>query len=71
MAEIILKQESYELVGICMEVHSELGMGFREIFYKDALEYEFKLKGTPYVRERPWFFLLLFPLLNAASHHFY
>ena len=41
MVEIILKEESYELVGICMEVHSELGMGFREIVYKDALEYEF------------------------------
>jgi len=37
MAEIILKEESFELIGICMEVHSELGMGFREIVYKDAL----------------------------------
>ena len=45
MAEIILKEESYELIGICMEVHSELGIGFREIVYKDALEYEFKSKG--------------------------
>ena len=52
MAEIILKEESYELIGICMEVHSELGMGFREIVYKDALEYEFKSKGIPYIREK-------------------
>jgi PD-(D/E)XK nuclease superfamily len=36
MSKIILKEEFYEPVGICMEVHSELGMGFREIVYKDA-----------------------------------
>ena len=54
MAEIILKEESYELIGICMEVHSELGMGFREIVYKDALEYEFRSKGILYVREKTY-----------------
>ena len=54
MVEIILKEESYELVGICMEVHSELGMGFREIVYKGALEYEFKSKGIPYIREKQY-----------------
>lgn len=42
MAEIILKEESYKIIGACMEVHKELGMGFREIVYKDALEMEFK-----------------------------
>ncbi|MCW3092800.1 MAG: hypothetical protein JWP81_3869 [Ferruginibacter sp.] len=26
MTEIILKEESYQLIGICMEVHRELGM---------------------------------------------
>ncbi|MEP7106491.1 MAG: GxxExxY protein [Ferruginibacter sp.] len=54
MAEIILKDESYEIIGICMEVHRELGMGFKEINYKDALEYEFKIRNTPYVREREY-----------------
>jgi len=50
MAEIILKEESYKLIGICMEVHSELGMGFREIVYKDAIEYELKSRMIPYIR---------------------
>jgi GxxExxY protein len=54
MIEIILKEESYELIGICMEVHSELGMGFREIVYKDALEYEFKSMEIPYIREKQY-----------------
>lgn len=52
MTNIILKEESYKLVGICMEVHTELGMGFREIVYKDAIEYELKSKGISYLRER-------------------
>ena len=34
-----------------MEVHRELGPGFKEIIYKDALKYEFKEAGIPYLRE--------------------
>ena len=45
MGEMILKEESYQLVGICMEVHRQLGRGFKEIIYKDALEYEMKLNN--------------------------
>ncbi len=52
MSGIILKEESYQLIGICMEIHRELGMGFKEIVYKDALEYEFKLKKIEFVREK-------------------
>jgi GxxExxY protein len=52
MPSIILKDESYQLVGICMEIHRELGMGFKEIVYKDALEYEFKSRKRNYVREK-------------------
>jgi GxxExxY protein len=45
MTEIILKEESYKLIGICMEVHRQLGMGFKEIVYKDALEIELQEAG--------------------------
>ena len=32
-----LQKESYELIGICMEVHRILGRGLLESVYKDAI----------------------------------
>ena len=52
MSEIILKDESYKIVGICMNVHRELGMGFKEAVYKEALELEFNNQDIPYEREK-------------------
>ena len=37
-----------------MEVHRELGMGFKEVIYKDALEIEFNAINIPFQRERPY-----------------
>jgi GxxExxY protein len=51
MSDIVYKEEAYEIIGICMEVHNNLGAGFLEIVYKDALEYEFNRIGIEYGRE--------------------
>jgi len=50
--DYLLKEESYKIIGIAMEVHRILGKGFSEIVYKDALEYEFKQRGILYQREK-------------------
>src|SRR5882757_9283677 len=50
--DYLLKEESYKIIGIAMEVHRILGKGFSEIVYKDALEYEFKQRGIFYQREK-------------------
>lgn len=52
MAEIIYKDESYKIIGSCMKVHSELGAGFLESVYQEALERQFIKDGVPYVREK-------------------
>lgn len=51
MAELLYKEESYKIVGICMEVHNQLGKGFNEVVYADALEIEFIDNDISYSRE--------------------
>lgn len=46
--------ETYQIIGACMEVHRILGRGLKEIVYKDALEHEFRLRGIPFEREKKY-----------------
>lgn len=52
MDDIYLKEESYKIIGLCMEVHKILGKGHSEVVYKNALEYEFKINSIPFEREK-------------------
>ena len=52
MNEIINKDECYQIIGKCMEVHNNLGAGLLEIVYKDALEHEFSIADIIYEREK-------------------
>ena len=51
MEEFYLKEETFKIIGLCMEVHKILGKGHSEKVYGDALEYEFKKNVIPYSRE--------------------
>ncbi|KAF0149566.1 MAG: GTP-binding signal recognition particle [Ignavibacteria bacterium] len=52
--QLIYKDEAFRIIGCCMEVHKELGKGFSEIVYKDALEIEFQINGIDYKREKEY-----------------
>ncbi len=54
MSDIIYKEESYKIIGQCMEVHNNLGAGFLEIVYKDALEHELRKANISYEREKEY-----------------
>lgn len=51
--ELIYKEESYAIVGACFEVYNELGNGFDESIYHEALEMELRSRNIPFVSELP------------------
>jgi GxxExxY protein len=53
MSQYLFEEETYQIIGILFEVHKNLGKGFSEIVYKDALEFEFNNAKIPFEkRER-------------------
>lgn len=51
MSELLYKDEVFKLVGLCMEVHRELGKGQDEVLYKDAFVVELERAQIPFTRE--------------------
>ena len=51
MEKLKFKEETYNILGAAMEVHRQLGCGFTEKVYQDALEIELQLRKIPYKRE--------------------
>jgi GxxExxY protein len=52
VSELLYKEEVFQLVGLCMEIHRELGKGHDEVIYKDALVVELTRAGIPFLREK-------------------
>jgi len=52
--ELLYKEEVFQLVGFCMEIHRELGKGYDEIIYKDAFVVVLSRAGIPFEREKKY-----------------
>ena len=52
MGELVYRDETFKIIGGCMEVHRELGKGHDEIIYKDALVVELTRAGIALLREK-------------------
>ena len=46
-------QELYAIIGAAMEVQNEMGEGFLELVYHDALNVELGLRSIPFETEKP------------------
>ena len=55
MAELILGEEIYQIVGAAMEVCWHLGRGFLEPVYQEALEIELGRRGIPFQEQEKLF----------------
>ena len=56
MTALLYKEEAYKIISVCMDVHRQLGKGFSEIVYKDAIEYECRQKQYFVEREKELFY---------------
>jgi GxxExxY protein len=48
MAELILKEEVYAIIGAAIEVYNQLGSGFLEAVYQEAMELELEWRVIPF-----------------------
>jgi GxxExxY protein len=53
MKEILFKDEVYKVIGAAMEVYNELGFGFLEAVYQEALEIEMINQNIPFEIQKP------------------
>jgi GxxExxY protein len=53
ITELVLKEEVYAIVGAAIEVHRELGPGFLEAVYQEALAMEMRERGIPFESQKP------------------
>jgi GxxExxY protein len=54
MSELLHRDETHKLIGLCMEIHRELGKGHDEVIYKDALVVELSRVNIPFSREKKY-----------------
>lgn len=53
MTALIMKEEVYAIVGAALDVHRELGSGFLEGVYQEAMEIEMQTRGIPFQPQKP------------------
>lgn len=46
--DLVYKEEAFNIIGACMEVHKELGSGFLEAVYHEALMHELNERKIPF-----------------------
>ena len=53
MAELVFKDEVYQIIGAALDVYYQLGRGFLEPVYQEELEVELGRRGMPFQAQCP------------------
>ncbi|MDR2407014.1 MAG: GxxExxY protein, partial [Bacteroidales bacterium] len=48
----LYKEATYRIIGAAMEVHNQLGCGFLEAVYEEALTLEFQIRTIPFEQQK-------------------
>ncbi len=54
LSDLLYKDEVYKFIACCFEVHNNLGKGFLENVYKEALMYELLKAEIPFEKEKKY-----------------
>lgn len=52
MSKLILEEETYKVIGACIKVHKNLGNGFTQAVYQEAVLKEFSKAEIPFDQEK-------------------
>ena len=50
--DLLYRDESYAIIGACLEVYNVMGSGFLENVYQKCLEREFELRNIPFEAQK-------------------
>jgi GxxExxY protein len=51
--KLLFEEESCQILGACFEVYREKGCSFLEPVYQECMEIELRLRGVPFVAQKP------------------
>lgn len=52
MTKLVLEDETYAIRGAAIEVHKQLGSGFLEAVYQEAMEIELSIRAVPFEAQK-------------------
>ena len=65
-SQFLLKNETHQIIGSAMEVLNEIGHGFHEKIYENALVVEFGLRRIPVIQQPD--FPVIYKSVNVGSY---
>ena len=68
MNGFLFKKETYDIIGMCIEIHRLLGYGFSEVVYKDVMMLEVGWLNIPAEREKK--FVIQYKGIDLQHHYF-